>query len=75
MRIRMGRAAAIAPLLVALVVMAAKCPGRKSVKAPAVAKSSAIPDSADQVAFGFRTVLTNQGVANGLPAQRHGNRL
>lgn len=58
--------AAIAPLFLALAVMAAKCPGRKAVRAPAVAKSSAIPDSADQVAFGFRTVIANQGVANGL---------
>lgn len=63
----MGRTqAAIAPLLIAFAVVAAKCPGRKPAGAPAVAKSSAIPDSADQVAFGFRTILTNQGVANGL---------
>lgn len=50
----------------AFVVTAAQCPGRKGKGKPVVAKSSAIPDSADQVGFGTRVVLTNRGVSNGV---------
>lgn len=49
-----------------LVVTAAQCPGRKGKATPAVAESSAIPDSADQVAFGAKVVMTNRGVSNGV---------
>ena len=55
-----------AALAVVLVAGAAKCPGRKRAVKPAVAKSAAIPDSADQMIFGLRTVLTDQSVAKGL---------
>ncbi len=48
------------------VVGAAKCPAKKAAVKRAVAKTSAIPDSADQVIFGLRTVLTDQSVAKGL---------
>lgn len=44
---------------------AAACGGKGTAKA-AVAKASVIPDSADQVIFGLRTVLTDQSVAKGL---------
>lgn len=49
--------------LAVIALSAAACPK----KAPAMkrAKGSAIPDSADQVAFGVRHVLTNKGVNNG----------
>lgn len=50
----------------ALVLSAAACPRTKAPTKVAIAKSSAIPDSADQVVFGSRTLLTNQGVANGV---------
>lgn len=49
-----------------LVLGAASCGGKTAATKAAVAKLSAIPDSADQVVFGSRTVLTYQGVANGL---------
>ena len=50
----------------ALVVLAAKCPARsKAVTVTARAKTSALPDSADQVIFGGDVILTNQGVNNG----------
>lgn len=49
-----------------LVGTAAQCPGGKSKTVAAVAKSNAIPDSADQVGFGTRIVLTNRGVSNGV---------
>jgi LPS export ABC transporter protein LptC len=45
---------------------AAKCPNRKEAVKPAVAKVSAIPDSANLVLFGQRSVLTNKGVSNGV---------
>lgn len=45
---------------------AAKCPSSKAAVKPAVAKTSAIPDSANQVGFGGRSVLTDKGVAKGL---------
>ena len=49
-----------------LLLNAARCAGPRAPVKPVVAPSSAIPDSADQVIYGLRTVLTNQGVANGL---------
>lgn len=49
-----------------LMLGAAKCPSKKAVVKPAVAKASAIPDSANQVLFGQRSVLTDKGVAKGL---------
>lgn len=49
-----------------LLLNAARCAGPQAPVKPVVAPSSAIPDSADQVIYGLRTVLTNQGVANGL---------
>jgi len=49
-----------------LMLGAAKCPSRKAAVKPAVAKSSAIPDSANQVVFGSRNVLTDRGVNKGL---------
>ena len=49
-----------------LMLGAAKCPGRKAAVKPVVAKSSAIPDSANQVLFGQRSILTDKGVAKGL---------
>jgi LPS export ABC transporter protein LptC len=48
------------------VLGAARCPGKRAAVKPAVAKASAIPDSADQVVYGYRTVLTDQSVAKGL---------
>lgn len=49
------------------VLMAAKCPtGKKASAVTTRAKKSAIPDSADQVVYGARTRLTNQGVSNGV---------
>jgi LPS export ABC transporter protein LptC len=45
---------------------AGKCAGKKGAIKPAAAKSSAIPDSADQVTFGFRAIVTDQGVSKGL---------
>lgn len=54
------------PLAALTVLTAAQCPGRKPAKPAVVASASAIPDSADQVAFGFRSILANQGVSNGL---------
>ena len=49
-----------------LILGGAVCPKTKAPTKVAIAKSSAIPDSADQVVFGSRTLLTNQGVANGV---------
>ncbi len=49
-----------------LLLNAARCAGPRAPVKPVVAPSSAIPDSADQVIYGLRTVLTNKGVANGL---------
>jgi len=44
----------------------AACSTRSGTAKPAVAKASVIPDSADQVIIGLRTVLTDQSVAKGL---------
>lgn len=44
---------------------AAKCPTKKAPLKPIGAKASTIPDSADFVIFGMRTVLADQGVAKG----------
>ncbi len=44
----------------------AACSKRSGTAKPAVAKASVIPDSADQVIVGLRTVLTDQSVAKGL---------
>lgn len=58
------RALLYVPLLIALA--AAKCPvGRKKAQ-PAKAAASAIPDSADQVIYGSRSVLNDQGVLKGV---------
>jgi LPS export ABC transporter protein LptC len=51
----------------ALMLSAAACPkakGKTQVKAKAT--KSAIPDSADQIIFGFRTFLTDQGISKGV---------
>ena len=48
------------------VLGAAKCPNSKAAVKPAVAKSSSIPDSANQVVFGSSNVLTDRGVNKGL---------
>lgn len=57
-------------MCVAAVVVAgaARCPVKKKpvVAKPAVNKASAIPDSADQVLFGVRYVLTYLGVSQGV---------
>ncbi|MEN9591694.1 MAG: hypothetical protein RJA21_146, partial [Gemmatimonadota bacterium] len=53
--------------LSALMLSAAACAkakGKTQVKAKAA--KSAIPDSADQIIFGFRTFLTDQGVSKGV---------
>ena len=65
---RVGRRVTrIVGVLSALLMLgAAKCPSRKAAVKPAVAKASAIPDSANQVVFGARHVLTDQGVNKGL---------
>ncbi len=51
--------------VVAIGSMVAAC-GQQGSTTPAVAGSSAIPDSADQVVMGLRTVLTDQSVSKGL---------
>ena len=51
--------------LVVVVASAAKCPTRKGAARPVGAKTSTIPDSADFVIFGMRTLLADQGVAKG----------
>jgi len=57
----------VCALALTSVLVAAKCPSRaKASPVTTRAKQSALPDSADQVIFGLRTVLTNQSVANGL---------
>ncbi len=56
-------------LLVAALAVLAACqqkPKGTKVRATAPAAAVAIPDSAEQVAFGMRTVLTNRGVATGV---------
>lgn len=58
-----GRWAVVA--IVALLAAASACK-QKSAATPGVAKASAIPDSADQVVYGLRTVLTDQSVSKGL---------
>lgn len=49
------------------ILLGAACPriGRKAAKVEAPQKS-ALPDSADQIAFGVRVVLTDQGVNKGV---------
>ena len=49
-----------------LALTGAKCPKKNPAVKPVVAKASAIPDSANQVVFGLRSVLTDQSVAKGL---------
>ena len=46
---------------------AAACPTakRRPAKPPARAVTSPLPDSADQILFGFRALVTDKGVANG----------
>ena len=53
-------------MLLGATMMAARCPAKKKATPPAGKKLVAIPDSADQVGFGMRTVMTDQGVAKGL---------
>lgn len=53
-------------MLAVLVLSAAKCAGVRNAIKPTVAKSSAIPDSADYVTIGLHTVMTDQSVAKGL---------
>jgi LPS export ABC transporter protein LptC len=62
---RRARQLAGAAVVLLLVSAAAACKPR-SAATPAVAKTSAIPDSADQVVFGLRTVLTDQSVSKGV---------
>ena len=51
----------------ACLLLGAKCPARKTAAVkPAVIAKSAIPDSADQVVFGMRVVLSDKGVATAL---------
>ncbi len=57
---------AVAALSAVFALNAAKCPGRKAAVKPVVAKTSAIPDSANQVLFGSSSVLTDRGVNKGL---------
>ena len=65
---RTGRRVLLGMQVVALglVVSAARCPGKKTPAKPAAGVAAGIPDSADQVVFGQRTVLTDQGVAKGV---------
>ncbi|MBL0172396.1 MAG: LPS export ABC transporter periplasmic protein LptC [Gemmatimonadaceae bacterium] len=66
-RTRYRRRGVLGSALTAVMVLgAARCPRKPAAVKPVVAKSSAIPDSADQVIFGLRTVLTDQSVAKGL---------
>jgi LPS export ABC transporter protein LptC len=51
--------------LLITVASAANCPSRKAAVRPVPAKTSTIPDSADFVIFGMRTLLADQGVAKG----------
>jgi len=49
------------------VLSAAACPKgpRRAAKPPARTARSPLPDSADQILFGFRALVTDKGVANG----------
>ena len=53
-------------LTAAVVLGAAKCPGKANPSNPASRSSAAPHDSADQVMFGVRGMLTHQGVARGV---------
>jgi len=49
-----------------VVLGAAKCPWKtKTTVVPVMSSRTVIPDSADQVVFGLRTILTEQSVAKG----------
>lgn len=52
-------------IAVVAVASAARCPAKKSPVKPTAAAKSNIPDSADQVLFGVRHLLTYRGVAQG----------
>lgn len=47
-------------------VTGAQCPGKKTAVKAVAAKQSTIPDTADYIAFGLQTLLTNKGVNNGV---------
>lgn len=49
-----------------MLLSAARCPSKGAAGKPAAARASAIPDSADQVVYGLRIILTDQSVAQGV---------
>lgn len=51
---------------VVLVAVAARCPGAAKPRKPARAAKPVIPDSADQLIFGLRTILQDRGVNRGV---------
>ena len=61
------RSSVAVPILASLVLTAAACPRTKG-KTPVKSKTAktAIPDSADQIIFGGRIFLTDQGVSKGV---------
>lgn len=52
--------------LLALPLLAARCPGKAKPRGPARAAAPALPDSADQLIFGLRTIMQDRGVNKGL---------
>lgn len=68
-RVLQARVRSASLLMIGAAMLAgAKCPRGAKAKAtnPAITQKSVIPDSADQVINGLRTILSDQGVSKGL---------